>query len=128
MRSLAVAAVVLLAACGEQAPDRETEASQDGPYRAGGNEPFWAVFIVDGEMRLERPDQPTQAVQAPEPEPIPNGLRYDAGDLVLEVTHTPCQDTMSGFEFPDTARVNVPAENLTLEGCGGERIPGTGNP
>lgn len=124
MRILAFAAM-LTAACSPAAPEDGTAPSF---YRAGGNEPFWSVTVADGEMRLERPDFPPLQATVTASRATPDGLHYAADGLALSAAHDGCEDSMSGFAFPDTVTVIVTAGSLILEGCGGDRVPGTGNP
>lgn len=89
-------------------------------FRAVGNEPGWyleirkqrrIVLVADyGETRVELP--------LPEPavDPSSRATRWDAGELVVEVTGHPCTDTMSGEQFP--SEVMVHWEGRTLRGCG----------
>lgn len=119
MKKLALLAATAVAACVYPAPE---PAPVGGYYRALGQEPGWNVTIsgdrIDyvgdyGETRI--------TVPRPEPRTTFNGHRYETPRLTVDVTHTRCNDAMSGHGYADT--VMVIADGTTLHGCGGERRP-----
>jgi putative lipoprotein len=63
-----------------------------------------------GASRLEVPlPVPTMDKEA-------HTTRWDAGELVLEVSGRPCRDSMSGEKFESTVVITTRME--TLHGCG----------
>jgi heat shock protein HslJ len=89
-------------------------------YTARGQEPGWALTVdrarIDyrgnyGEKRI--------VVAKPQPRATINGHRFETPRLTVDVTHSRCNDAMSGHGFAD--QVTVIAEGETYRGCGGER-------
>ena len=86
----------------------------EGDLEASGNEPFWHLRVEGDEVLVRTPDDPEgtlfhdltwSAVEGPERRwraealrDFVDGIEY----LVLEVTETPCVDSMSGARFPWT--------------------------
>lgn len=92
------------------------------PFRASGNEPFWAVEYTGWQLALERPGRATVTLDAQVLDRRPDGLRVQAGNepgaWLLELTEAVCRDTMSGQSYP--YRATLKAEGQTLHGCGGD--------
>lgn len=92
------------------------------PFRASGNEPFWAVEYTGWQLALERPGQATVTHDAQVLDRRADGLRVQAGSepgaLQLDLTEALCRDTMSGQSYP--YRATLQAEGRTLQGCGGD--------
>jgi uncharacterized membrane protein len=109
-----------LAACAP-APPRSADPAQER-YEANGNEPGWHLAIANGRIGYVGDYGDTRiSVPRPEPRPSINGRRYHAGRLLVDITHAPCNDAMSGRGYAD--RVMVTANGRTVQGCGGERMP-----
>ena len=91
-------------------------------YRARGQEPGWALLIADGKLDYAGDYGETRiTVPRPEPRTTFNGHRYETPRLTVDVTHSRCNDAMSGHGYADT--VIVIADGTTVRGCGGERQP-----
>ncbi len=90
------------------------------PYSARGQEPGWALSIIDGRIDYQGNygDVHIQ-VDAPAPKPIAKGRRYVTPRLTVEIVHARCNDAMSGQGYED--KVKVVAGGAAYEGCGGER-------
>jgi len=110
---------------GETYPECIPVETEQPPFRATGNEPFWSIemdqirveLIMDlGETRIN--------VALTEPEPVEDGRRYrnliEDGDLQITILDRLCMDTMSGMPHPKT--VEVVLDDLRLRGCGGEPV------
>ena len=114
--SVALATLLLSCAPPEKGP---------GVSIARGNEPFWAVSVDGSVARVRTPD-------------LPDGIAYYAGRwkrdstgagwvyrarreraeglwLTLEISQTPCTDTMSGAESPFRAVLTY--DDRRVEGC-----------
>ena len=89
-------------------------------YRARGQEPGWVLLIADGKLDYAG-DYGAVRITVPRPNPRTtfNGRRYETRRLTVDVSHTRCNDAMSGQGYPDT--VTVIADGKTFRGCGGER-------
>lgn len=92
-------------------------------FRAQGNEPFWSVNVTSLDIALERPA--TDPVTFPFTTPTDSaGMRVystrapGGPSLHLVLTEERCQDSMSGFWFPYSARAVVDGDTLT--GCAAE--------
>jgi uncharacterized membrane protein len=99
----------------------------EGELVASGNEPFWHVRLSGDEITWRTPDDIDGVLYS-------EGSWRDEGDhwryealrdvvdgmdyLVLEVTDTPCSDSMSGARYPWTAAVERGGERWT--GCARE--------
>jgi heat shock protein HslJ len=91
-------------------------------YRALGQEPGWSLVIEHGTISYVGDYGDVRiTVPAPSPRTSFNGHRYEAGRLTVDITHSLCNDAMSGRAFAD--RVMVIADGRTVHGCGGERRP-----
>lgn len=91
-------------------------------YRALGQEPGWALLIANGRIDYTG-DYGETKINVPRPDPRTtfNGHRYEMPRLIVDVTHSRCNDGMSGHGYADT--VIVIADGKTVRGCGGERQP-----
>lgn len=89
-------------------------------FRAVGNVPGWSLAIIAGNRILLITDYGASRVELPLPEPdvdqANRRTRWDAGELILEVTGRPCGDSMSGEIFE--SEVSVQWRGRTLNGCG----------
>ena len=89
-------------------------------YRARGQEPGWVVMIADGKLDYAGDYGATRiTVPRPTPRATVNGYRYETRRLTVDVTHSRCNDAMSGHGYPDP--VTVIAAGKRFPGCGGER-------
>lgn len=96
--------------------------SAEPPYTARGQEPGWALTIVDGRIDYQgNYGDKRIRVAAPPPSPIAEGRRYVTERLTVEIVRARCNDAMSGQGFED--KVKVVADGETYEGCGGKRRP-----
>lgn len=103
-------------------------AREKGPGVAGarGNEPFWAISIEGRDAVVRTPDHPdgvkykdgrwTDAPGSPR-RWVYRARRSDADglQLALEVSESPCTDSMSGNAFPFTAAITF--SGVRMEGC-----------
>ena len=89
-------------------------------YRALGQEPGWNVTIQNGEIRYVGDYGETRiTVPRPEPRNTFNGRRYETDRLVVDITYSRCNDSMSGHGYEH--QVMVIADGTTVRGCGGDR-------
>jgi len=124
----AVAASMLLAGCGggDEAPPGaapDTTAALEplaAPYRAHGNEPFWALEIGAQSMLFHTAEGDSILVPLPAPGRVEGGRRYtaEAPPLTATILERPCADGMSGMPYPHT--VTVTAGGVEYAGCGGD--------
>ena len=93
-----------------------------GAYRALGTEPGWTVTITDDRIDYDG-DYGTTRISVPRPDPRTtfNGHRYETDRLIVDITHSQCNDGMSDRVYADT--VLLTADGETLRGCGGEILP-----
>ena len=91
------------------------------PYRAQGNEPGWALTVVEGRITLVL-DYGARTLEAALPE-----ARFEEGAFVhalaepalsLRMALRLCRDDMTGMPYPETVTVTV--EGRELRGCGGD--------
>lgn len=97
-------------------------------YRAVGQEPGWVLDIISGDRFILEYAYGEKRLEAPwtKPDRLPaakshgGGLQYDAqsdsGRLTVVILDKPCQDAMSGRDYPDT--VHVTLGDMRLSGCG----------
>ena len=89
-------------------------------FRAVGNEPGWNLVIMAASRIVLVSAYGASRIEVPLPEPMVDSeartTRWDAGELVLEVSDRPCRDSMSGEAFESTVVVTTKTE--TLHGCG----------
>jgi uncharacterized membrane protein len=104
----------------------------EGELEASGNEPFWSAEIDHGEIVVRTPEQQDGVHYGngfwtrPESDHwIFQASRQDAGHvarLQLEITETPCFDSMSGARYPFRAVLDRDGARVTgcaLEGKNG---------
>ena len=116
MRMFIAFAALAASACVTPSP-RPTVADS---YRALGQEPGWNVTIAAGRIDYVGNYGETRInVARPDPRTTFNGHRYETPRLIVDITHTRCNDAMSGHGYADT--VMVIADGETYHGCGGER-------
>ncbi|MCO6412231.1 MAG: hypothetical protein J5I92_05755 [Thiogranum sp.] len=93
---------------------------QGADFRATGNEPGWTLEIRKGARILFVADYGASRVEValPEPsvDPVKRTTRWDAGEIILEVSATRCIDSMSGDAFESTAVVTW--NGRAFKGCG----------
>lgn len=111
MKLIPIALAALLAGCATVPTDQE-------PFRARGNEPFWSVTVANGRMTYERAGARGFSVREPTPEGTEIGHIWRTPRLTVEVMHQRCSDGMSDNVYPSDVRVTVDGE--ALSGCGGE--------
>ncbi len=89
-------------------------------FRAVGNEPGWVLEFVEGNKIIYTGDYNAIRIEKPLPEAVPDATgqttRWDTGEFAVEVSGTPCKDTMSGEDFESTVTVYI--DNRELHGCG----------
>lgn len=98
----------------------------DGVLEARGNEPFWNLIVEGDTATFRTPEQQDGIlfVQGHWTRTGDRGWHYEAGDsagttIRLELTESPCSDSMSGARFPYRAvftRGNDRYEGCALEG------------
>ena len=86
---------------------------------AFGNEPFWSLRLNDQGLVLQQPGEPTLALPYIR-EQLADGLHYisshaDHQQLGLWISQQPCTDSMSGFWYGLSARLEW--QGQTLSGC-----------
>ncbi|WP_460919645.1 copper resistance protein NlpE N-terminal domain-containing protein [Pontibacter brevis] len=92
-------------------------------FVATGNGPGW-LLEIDMEKGIYFKTRPAETISLSAPVPAPtkegNITRYRAqtgnGELLVELTETPCTDDMSGQSSPYTVRVTAQGESF--DGCG----------
>lgn len=88
-----------------------------GAYRASGNEPGWLVLVTDSGMELHTNyGEEKQIIEGVKTTPSGKGVRFQAGDVTLNVTYELCQDDMSGMYYSD--KVSLQTDGKTFNGCG----------
>jgi putative lipoprotein len=91
-------------------------------FRATGNEPGWHLEIKEGRQLLYVGDYGARRLllEAPEKTADDSGIRYrarSANDAIeVQVSDTPCTDSMQGTAFPATVEVQV--NGRFYQGCG----------
>ena len=92
------------------------------PYRASGNEPFWAVTYDGWRATLKRPGEPDLVRDAKIAETSAKGQTLVAGEGTdgwrLEASDGLCVDSMSGMPHPQQTTLHY--QSNTLHGCGGD--------
>jgi len=89
-------------------------------FRAIGNEPGWSLEFIEsskivlisdyGKTRIER------AMPEANTDTDAKTTRWEAGDLLIEVSAGPCADSMSDDRYESTVRINW--QGQILQGCG----------
>ena len=91
-------------------------------YTARGQEPGWLLTIANGRIDyVGNYGEKRINVARPDPRTTFNGHRYETPRLIVDITHTRCNDAMSGHGYAD--QVMVIADGETYRGCGGQRRP-----
>lgn len=91
-------------------------------FRAVGNEPGWYLEIQHGRQLLYVGNYGEQRMMMPDPGAQVAGenrsyrARTEADELAVEISSTPCFDSMSGEAFPTAVTVTV--NGSQLHGCG----------
>lgn len=98
-------------------------ANQEFKFYAGGNEPFWSVKKDSlNNLIFETPDSTkhfSDADSTKEGNQIILKAVSESGQITIQATNNYCQDSMSGYLFPQTVFVILEsARNDTLNGCG----------
>ena len=92
------------------------------PYRASGNEPFWAVTYDGWRATLKRPGEPDLIRDAQIAETSAKGQTLVAGEGIdawrLEATDGLCVDSMSGMPRPQHTTLHY--QSNAMHGCGGD--------
>lgn len=92
-------------------------------WQGGGNEPFWSVTLVAGQMRITRLGLPDVILAIVAEADDGKGLRITAADpaqardAVLTRHPALCRDSMSGMPHPETVTLALGKDWFT--GCGG---------
>lgn len=86
---------------------------------AFGNEPFWSLRLNEQGLVLQQPGEPTLALPYIR-EQLADGLHYisshaDHQQLGLWISQQPCTDSMSGFWYGLSARLEW--QGQTFSGC-----------
>ncbi len=91
-------------------------------FRAIGQEPAWLLEITNGTEILLVTNYGESRSSFPYAEPVVHQeqrrrvFALGADSAVVEILGEPCQDVMSGEQFP--ASVTIRLSDTTLEGCG----------
>jgi uncharacterized membrane protein len=89
-------------------------------YEARGQEPGWHLVIHEGRIDYTgNYGEVRITVPRPDPRPTFNGRRYETQRLIVNVTYSRCNDTMSGHGYEHQVRVS--ADGQDFQGCGGPR-------
>lgn len=116
---IALFALSTAACTPKESPGTSSDPSREH-YEARGQEPGWHLLIHGGRIDFTgQYGEKKIAVARPNPRPSINGRRYVTARLTVDITHSRCNDAMSGFGFEH--QVMVTAEGETYDGCGGER-------
>lgn len=139
--SAVAVSVLLLAACGQDAPGgAEAQPPADAPaapaepaaapteptseysaeFGARGTEPFWRADVVGGSVKITQTDAPeivaTNAGLAVTGHKATWTAQAGAKPVVLTVIKTACSDGMSDLAYAYTAELKL--GETTLKGCG----------
>lgn len=93
-------------------------------FHARGNEPFWSVKVDGTALTWTTPEmqpgKPLVAERSIDAKDV--SFTGHDGDVVfiLDISHTPCQDSMSGERFEFTATFTYDGEKMT--GCAGSGL------
>ncbi|MFT8418140.1 MAG: META domain-containing protein [Acetobacter sp.] len=120
---MAPCALALMAGCAAQTHPIAITGTDNSVYEARGNEPFWNLSMAAGTLALSTPDGPRLTRTISQAYTRGNTRHYEAPDLAVVLTPTPCQDSMSGQMF--TQKVRITTTTRTLNGCGGGLVPPT---
>lgn len=95
------------------------EPTSDGNFQARGNEPFWNLSLERDSITWRQIDGNVQSERLQQVELHNDNLMLQSKTLTILITPYTCQDSMSGFLYPNT--VSVEALGLVWSGCGGAR-------
>jgi heat shock protein HslJ len=95
------------------------------PFRARGNEPFWALELDAMALAWRPMDGGERVFSHLAHDPLAGGghvveARLDGEVLRVEIKARPCRDDMSGMPYPRSVRVHLGDREFL--GCGGEAI------
>lgn len=92
------------------------------PFRASGNEPFWAITYNGWQATLARPGLPDETRDAQISETTAHGQTLQAGQgpnaWEIRASDAICTDSMTGMPHPQTVTFKQSAQTHT--GCGGD--------
>lgn len=120
---LAPCALALVAGCAAQTRPIALNPADNSVYEARGNEPFWNLSMAAGTLVLSTPDGPRLTRTISRAYARARTRYYEAPDLSVTMTTTPCKDSMSGQMFTQSVRATTGGR--TLSGCGGALVPPT---
>lgn len=107
----------------EEFPSWEGARAAGIDFRAIGQEPGWMLDVYTADrMRLQWDyGQSSADFQRGEPAyPVEGATRYEARTedhaIAVTIRRAPCQDVMSGENYPSTVEVLI--DGRTLNGCG----------
>lgn len=127
---LAAVAVLAVAACSSEPAKTTTEAlppptlvgvNLDLPLSVMGNEPFWAIHIVDGAATYSDPEiMQGPSVRLGQPQVTGNTVVWkeessQTSPLIITLTGTDCSDGMSDRTYPLSAKIEM--GQRVLNGC-----------
>lgn len=106
-----------------QMPSWENARAAGVDFRAIGQEPGWLVDVYTENRIVALLDYGETLLDFPRTEPtypVEGSTRYeteaDGHTLVITIRRFPCQDVMSGEDYPATVEVVI--DERTLNGCG----------
>lgn len=111
---------------GQEYPECLQPGALEMPFVARGNEPFWRAEVRAGMLEVTRPyeQDATMSVMVEQKTADRHGREFVGEDDGIRATLTVatqlCQDTMSGVQFPNQARLRLNGE--IFEGCGGDPL------
>jgi heat shock protein HslJ len=92
------------------------------PFRASGNEPFWALAYDGWQVTLSEPGRPDQVLNAQITNSTSHGQTLSATEgavaITAQVNDALCVDTMTGMPYPQ--QVTLRTAGGTQHGCGGD--------
>lgn len=93
-------------------------ATSPAPYKASGNEPFWALGLTGSTLTLSQPGMRDRAYRVKSRRTAGGEQIVRAGPLRVSIERRLCIDTMSGLPRPDTVRLIL--AGTPVRGCGGD--------
>lgn len=110
----------------EQPEDTPEPAAEPAVYTARGNEPGWILRLSGNEAvyqgnygETSLSGQVTGRGALDEETNVLTVSGDDGQIFTVQITHTICQDSMSGLSYPDTVTITL-ADMETYSGCGGD--------
>ncbi|MFA5629896.1 MAG: META domain-containing protein [Porticoccaceae bacterium] len=92
------------------------------PFKARGNEPFWAFDLDGGTFSLDRPGAAREITASYVQNSAGNDILIDVENqnrvTDLRISQQLCHDSMSGMVYPYSVRMTLDSEPLA--GCGGD--------